>query len=113
MKLALEDDMLDPELLRKVQVMTTACCCAPDGVLLLQLNSPADRCQSVSPFPDRKQGSLYARTVDLPHSQQVTNPKAISAHSAAGDRRRRSDQLTDYSVSVEKQTWSVENGDYS
>jgi len=56
-KLALEGDMLDPELLRKVQ-----------------LNSPADRCQSVSPFPDRKQGSLYARAVDLPHSQQAERP---------------------------------------
>jgi len=53
-KLALEDDMLHRELRRKVQ-----------------LNNQADRCHSVSPFPDRKPRGLYARTVDLSQSQLV------------------------------------------
>lgn len=63
-KLALEDGMLHSELLCKVQ-----------------LNNPAGRCQSVSPFPDRKQASSYARAVDSLYSHQVANLNTISAHS--------------------------------
>ena len=81
-KLALEDDMLHRELRRKVQVPASRYAALLMPVLLLQLNNQADRCHSVSPFPDRKPRGLYARTVDLSQSQLVTNFKIDFANNS-------------------------------